>query len=120
MLHNSVNEEVPLPATLMRQILINLLLNAVQAARQQGDVSFDIGVAGGKLRLSVANNGKMLSAEQIAHLFEPFSPLSEGGHGLGLWVTYQIVHQLGGHVSVKRKANNRMHFTVEIPIGGAA
>ena len=118
--HNSLDEEVPLPATLVRQILINLLLNAVQAAAQQGEVTFDIGIADSQLQLSVANDGKMLSAEQIAHLFEPFSPLSEGGHSLGLWVTYQIVHQLGGHVTVKRESNNQMHFTVSIPIGGVA
>lgn len=118
--HNSLDEEVPLPATLVRQIMINLLLNAVQAAEQQGEVSFDIGIANSQLQLSVTNNGKLLSAEQIAHLFEPFSPLSEGGHGLGLWVTYQVVHQLGGHITVKRELNNQMHFSVVIPLGGAA
>lgn len=118
--HNSLDEEIPLPATLVRQVLINLLLNAVQAAAQQGEVDFDIGIAGSQLRVSVANNGKMLSAEQIAHLFEPFSPLSEGGHGLGLWVTYQIVQQLGGHISVKRESNNQMNFGVSIPLGGVA
>jgi len=118
--HNSLDEVIPLPATLVRQILINLLLNAVQAAEQQGEVAFDIGIADSQLQFSVANNGKMLSAEQIAHLFEPFSPMSEGGHGLGLWVTYQIVHQLGGRVSVKRASNNQMLFTVGIPLGGVA
>lgn len=118
--HNSLDEDVPLPATLVRQILINLLLNAVQAVAQQGEVAVDIGIADSQMRISVANDGKMLSAEQIAHLFEPFSPLSEGGHGLGLWVTYQIVHQLGGQVTVKRESNNQMRFTVSIPIGGVA
>jgi signal transduction histidine kinase len=118
--HNSIDEEVALPATFVRQILINLLLNAVQAASQQGEVNFDIGIANKQLQLSVENNGKTLSDEQIAHLFEPFSSLGESGHGLGLWVTYQIVHQLGGHVSVKRESNNQMHFTVDIPLGGAA
>lgn len=118
--HNSIDEEVALPATFVRQILINLLLNAVQAASQQGEVNFDIGIAENQLQLSVINNGKTLTDEQIAHLFEPFSPLGGSGHGLGLWVTYQIVHQLGGHVGVKRETNNQMHFTVNIPIGEVA
>jgi two-component system, NtrC family, sensor kinase len=118
--HNSIDEEVALPATFVRQIMINLLLNAVQAASQQGEVNFDIGITDDQLQLSVANNGKILSDEQIAHLFEPFSPLGESGHGLGLWVTYQIVNQLGGHVGVKRESNNQMHFTVDIPVGGVA
>jgi two-component system NtrC family sensor kinase len=115
--HNSIDEEVTLPATFVRQILINLLLNAVQAASQQGEVSFDIGIADNQLQFSVANNGKTLTDEQISRLFEPFSTLGEGGHGLGLWVTYQIVHQLGGHVGVKRESNNQMQFNVNIPLG---
>jgi len=115
--HNSIDEEVTLPATFVRQILINLLLNAVQAASQQGEVSFDIGIADNQLQFSVTNNGKTLTDEQISRLFEPFSTLGEGGHGLGLWVTYQIVHQLGGHVGVKRESNNQMHFNVNIPLG---
>jgi signal transduction histidine kinase len=98
--------------------MINLLLNAVQAASQQGEVSFDIAIEDNQLRLSVANNGKTLTDEQITRLFEPFSTLGEGGgQGLGLWVTYQIVHQLGGHVGVKRESNNQMHFNVNIPLG---
>lgn len=114
--HDGLDGEVPLPATLVRQILINLLLNAVHAATQQGEVVFDIGIADSKLRVVVENNGKILSAEEITHLFEPFSPLSRDGHGLGLWVTYQIVHQLGGHIDVER-SNGHMRFTVEIPEG---
>ncbi|MGC2164860.1 MAG: HAMP domain-containing sensor histidine kinase, partial [Gallionella sp.] len=119
--HNSINEEVALPATFVRQIMINLLLNAVQAASQQGKVAFDLGIEEDRLRFSVINNGKALSDEQIAHLFEPFSHLRENGqgHGLGLWVTYQIVNQLGGTVSVLRDAEDQMHFAVDIPIGGA-
>lgn len=115
--HNSLNDGIPLPATFVRQIMINLLLNAVQAADQQGEIAFDIGVTDKQLRLSVTNSGKMLSAEQITHLFEPFSPLSEGGHGLGLWVTYQIVHQFGGHIVAERESSNHMRFAVDIPIG---
>jgi signal transduction histidine kinase len=118
--HNSVSEEVALPATFVRQIMINLLLNAVQAADQQGEVAFDIGVTDDRLQLAVTNSGKMLTAEQITHLFEPFSPLSEGGHGLGLWVTYQIVHQFGGHIVAERASSDHMRFTVDIPLGGVA
>jgi len=118
--HNCIDDEVPLPATPVRQILINLLLNAVHAASPLGTVAFDIGITNNQLQLSVVNDGKILSDEQIAHLFEPFSRLGESGHGLGLWVTYQIVLQLGGNIGVKRELNNRMHFTVSIPIGGVA
>ncbi|HET7833657.1 MAG TPA: HAMP domain-containing sensor histidine kinase [Gallionella sp.] len=118
--HNSLTEDTPLPATCIRQILLNLLLNAVNAAEQHGSVDFDISITGSQLQLSVTNSGKFLSDDQITHLFEPFSPLSENGHGLGLWITYQIVRQLGGLITAKRNQDDRMCFSVVIPLGGAA
>jgi signal transduction histidine kinase len=116
--HNSLSGEVALPATFIRQILINLLLNAIKAASQQGEVACDITIDNGKLCIAVSNNGRMLNPEQISHLFEPFSSLSEGGHGLGLWVTYQIVNQLGGAITVTREPDEHMNFTVNIPLEG--
>jgi signal transduction histidine kinase len=115
--HNDVVGDVGLPATLVRQILINLLLNAIHAAHSQGRVSCHVGINAGQLTIAVANDGKLLSEEQMSHLFEPFSPVSEEGHGLGLWVSYQIVHQLGGVVAAAR-GNDRMLFSVKLPIGG--
>jgi len=119
---NRLVEDIALPASLIRQILMNLMLNAIHAAAQGGLVAMEIGCEGdgqGELRLVVRNDGKLLDDDEIAHLFEPFSPLSEGGHGLGLWVTYQIVHQLGGKISAKRK-DGQMRFSVRIPLGESA
>jgi two-component system NtrC family sensor kinase len=108
--------DVALPATLVRQVLINLLLNAVHAAAQQGQVSCHIRLVDGAMHIAVANDGKILTTEQMSHLFEPFSPLSDDGHGLGLWVSYQITRQLDGDITASRKAG-RMHFDVRLPIG---
>lgn len=116
--HNELEKDVPLPATHVRQVLINLLLNAVQAATQHGRVGCDIGVTEGRLRIAVTNDGKLLTAEQMNYLFEPFSPLSKDGHGLGSWVSYQIVHQLGGTINAVC-IGERMQFTVDVPLGEA-
>lgn len=113
---NDLLGEVALPATLVRQVLINLLLNAVHAANQAGTVDCRVRIDDGRLFIEVANDGKILTAEQMSHLFEPFSPLSDDGHGLGLWVSYQIVHQLGGDIRASRN-QGRMRFDVKLPIG---
>lgn len=110
---------LPLPANLIRQILINLLLNAIQAADHRVRVACVLEQSPASLRLTVENDGKLLTPEQMPHLFEPFSPLSKSGHGLGLWVTYQIVQQLGGHIAVDRK-DERMSFSVWLPLGEGA
>jgi signal transduction histidine kinase len=114
-MRNALAEEVQLPATLVRQILINLLLNAVEAALPQGSVDCAIDVAEGWLHLRVANTGSIPTEEQITHLFDPFFSLRDSGHGLGLWVTYQIVNQLGGRIGAS-KEGEQMQFAVAIPV----
>lgn len=107
-------EELPLPATLLRQILLNLLLNAIAAAAEHGHVRLDIATAEGLLRLSVRNDGKHIPEEQMAYLFEPFATGRAEGHGLGLWVVYQIVRQLNGGLTVDSEPGCT-RFHIEIP-----
>jgi len=70
-----------------------------------------------QLEMWVENDGKGFTPEQRQHLFEPFSPLSKSGqgHGLGLWVTYQIVQQLGGKIDLNQH-DGRVRFTVTLPL----
>ncbi len=112
----SLAQPLPLQASLVRQILINLLLNAIHAADSRGRVACSVEFDAGILRMTVENDGKLLTEEQMTHLFEPFSPLSEDGHGLGLWMTYQIVQQLGGAISVDLH-DGHMRFSVTLPSG---
>jgi signal transduction histidine kinase len=115
----SMPEELPAPASLVRQILINLLLNAVQAAAEGGHVSLWLGrkdAAESCLTIVVRNDGAVLGEEQLAHLFEPFASTRAGGHGLGLWVTYQIVTQLEGRIAA-RNIDGEVEFVVILPLG---
>jgi signal transduction histidine kinase len=113
--YNWVEADVSLPSTLVRQVLINLLLNAIEAAPAQGLVASDVRVAAGHLRLQVSNDGRHFAPEQLEHLFEPFA--SRTGTGLGLWIVYQIVQQLHGTI---RLSNGPpvTRFEVDIPLGG--
>lgn len=114
-----LHREVPLPATLLRQIFMNLLLNAVQAANERGIVWCDIGIENDTLCFQVANDGQQISKERREHLFEPFVTQRDSGHGLGLWVTYQIMQKLGGHIVVNND-QGITHFAVHIPLGASA
>jgi len=106
---------VPLQANQVRQVLINLLLNAIQAANARGVVECKVEDQQTQLLMWVENDGKGFTPEQRSHLFEPFSPLSQSGqgHGLGLWVTYQIVQQLGGKIDLSQD-NGRVRFAVTL------
>ncbi|RZI40424.1 HAMP domain-containing histidine kinase [Herbaspirillum sp. HC18] len=112
---NDMLDTLPLPSTLVRQILINLLLNALQAVEPEGHIRCHIYRDSSTLTLSVENDGKYIDDEQLAYLFEPFNTDHEGGHGLGLWMTYQIVQQLKGEISVTSQPG-QTRFVVTLPI----
>jgi signal transduction histidine kinase len=114
---NEITETLQLPSTPVRQVFINLLLNAIQAC--EGQVYCHIFLSGNNLMLTVRNDGKHISTEQMSYLFEPFSSGREGGHGLGLWMTYQIVAQLGGVIGMQSQPGET-EFTVTLPMGDAA
>ena len=108
-----------LPSSSVRQVLINLLLNAVHASDPGGEVSVAIDVADATLTMIVVNGGQVLTDMQTAHLFEPFANEDERGHGLGLWVCYQIARQLGGDIAVESETYDglgRTSFKVTLPV----
>jgi two-component system, NtrC family, sensor kinase len=109
-----VEGEVALPSTLVRQALMNLLLNAIQAAGQGGRVDVEVKYVSGRLIIEVINDGQEIPPEVKHHLFEPFAGKKEGGHGLGLWVTYQIVQQLHGRIKVARQ-DGQTSFMLNLP-----
>jgi signal transduction histidine kinase len=111
-----LGDALALPSTPVRQILINLALNAIQAAGRNGHVRVRTESDAERLSIVVENDGERLSAAQRASLFEPFSRFSENGHGLGLWICYQIVTQLRGEIRAESSADST-RFIVKLPLG---
>ena len=110
--------EVALPSTLVRQVLINLLLNAITAAGQGGHVALRVHTDAQDVTMVVENNGKSLSPEQLSRLFEPFTQFSDNGNGLGLWICYQIVTQLGG--TIQAESDTMLtRFSVTFPLNSS-
>jgi signal transduction histidine kinase len=106
---------VPLPSTLVRQVVINLMLNAISAAGAGGRVAVRAQAGLTQLTIVVENNGKSLTPEQLSRLFEPFTSVSEHGHGLGLWICYRIVTQLSGTIRAE-SSDALTRFTVILPL----
>ena len=107
---------VALPSTQVRQIMLNLLLNAVEAAAPSTEVVCKVRRNAGSLHVEVLNQGEPIPTDRLSHLFEPFVGGRSEGHGLGLWVTYQLVQQLGGRIDVSSEAEHGTVFKVVLPV----
>lgn len=116
---NGMTDSAPLPSTQIRQILLNLLLNAVQASPDGGHLECHIDCLDDMLHLRIINEGEPISPQRMEHLFEPFAGSSGSGHGLGLWVTYQLVQQLNGGIEVASGTEHTC-FTITLPYRTAA
>jgi len=108
-------DAAPISSTLVRQVIINLLLNAFHATHLHGHVHLHLYRNSDHLYIDVSNDGAHIPQEKVSYLFEPFTSLREGGSGLGLWVIYQIVQQLGGLITVQSEPDHTQ-FTIQLPL----
>ncbi len=96
--------EVPADAARLKQVVLNLLLNAIEAAGPEGSVEVETlevhGPDGPRVRLVVRDSGPGVAASVRDRLFEPFVTTKETGAGLGLFVSKQIVEEHAGTLSL--------------------
>lgn len=111
---NRVNTTLPFSSTLVRQALLNLLQNAVQAIDEGGFINSNTYTENNHLIIVVENDGNYIPEERLPFLFEPFTTGHAEGTGLGLWVTYQIVQQLNGGLDVESQ-RERTRFLIDLP-----
>jgi signal transduction histidine kinase len=115
---NTVDGEVPLPASSIRQILLNLVLNAVAAAPEQGRVVVSIERSDVALLLAVEDDGPGLPpAARDVLAGRSTRPLAHGeGTGLGLWLSRRLVTGLGGEIASAPVADGGTRVAVSIPV----
>lgn len=118
--------EVDLDHGQMQQVLINLVLNAIQAMPNGGTVEIKALMMeeqnqpspGKKLLIMVSDNGVGIPPEDLDHIFEPFFTTKEigVGTGLGLSIVLGIVEEHGGHIEVKSQAGKGTTIIITLPV----
>jgi len=114
----------PLPrvhgdAEQLRQVLLNVLLNACQAAGPEGEVRVIYALMDeGTLAIQVRDSGTGFTPEALANLFTPFYTTKEQGSGLGLAISHKIVESHGGRICALNDPAGGGVVVIEIPIGG--
>ena len=109
-------------ANQLQQIVVNLLVNAIQAMSGEGSVTIDTGPAApGWVRLSVSDTGPGVRPEIAKRIFEPFfTTKPEGqGTGLGLSICYQIAEEHGGAIRAEPRSECGARFVLELPAAQA-
>ena len=105
----------------LHQVLVNLVQNAfdVVAGQPRPLVEISAYPRDGNFLIEIADNGTGISEENLGRIFEPFFTTKQigKGTGLGLYVSYGLIRENGGDISVANRTNGGALFTVTIPLG---
>jgi signal transduction histidine kinase len=117
----------------MKQVFWNLLINAVQAMSNGGEIRIDLEKQSGTtwepgfplpaqkrgkewVRVSITDSGSGISSEEREKIFEPFFTTKETGTGLGLSIVHKIIENHNGMIQVKSDVAKGSTFTIFLPI----
>lgn len=106
----------------LHQVLLNILLNAVDAIHSEADsgtVVISIGANSVEKQawIKIINDGPHIPPDDIDHLFEPFFSTKPNGNGLGLWTSYNIIQQYNGSLYVENfRGGCGVIFTIALPL----
>jgi signal transduction histidine kinase len=99
----------------LEQVLLNLLINAIEASPDGQTVTISAAADDGNVVLSVIDRGQGVPPANVDRLFDPFFTTKEHGTGLGLPVAHQIMTQMGGTLLAERSSGKGMMFSVVLP-----
>jgi two-component system, sporulation sensor kinase E len=107
---------VALDERLMKQALLNLVKNALAAMPGGGKLRLAALRVEDEVRLTVEDSGVGISEEDLPKIFEPYFTTKENGTGLGLTITFKIVREHDGEITVTSRPGQGSCFTISLPV----
>lgn len=116
--HISVSTEHMLDAEALKQIIINIGLNAIQSMPDGGTLTIDCQQTTGELTLLFQDTGCGIAVQDMPFIYDPFFTTKDVGEGtgLGLAVTYSLVQRMNGKIVVDSQEGAGTTFTITIPV----
>ena len=99
----------------IHQVMLNLLLNALQAIDVNGKIAVTVELRGGNAMIEVADNGRGISPELLPNIFRPFFTTKGDGTGLGLSLARRIIEDHQGRIDVTSAVGKGTTFSVVLP-----
>ncbi|MDH4322286.1 MAG: ATP-binding protein, partial [Desulfobulbaceae bacterium] len=100
----------------LKQVLLNLYLNGIEAMDNGGTLAVSMEMADTVLEIRISDGGRGINPESLGAIFDPYFTTKPAGTGLGLAIVHKIVEALGGEISVRSQAGEGTEFTLRIPV----
>jgi two-component system, sporulation sensor kinase E len=108
--------QAPIDAAQIKQVLVNLIKNAMQAMTRGGTLILQTGRTKDGVWVSVGDNGMGIPSDKVNKIFEPFFTTKEKGTGLGLMIVQRIVREHGGRIELESHLGEGTTFRVWLPL----
>ncbi len=99
----------------LRQVLLNVLGNAVDACSEAGNIEVSLSRRGNRTVIAVKDDGRGIDPEDLPRIFDPFFTTKDEGTGLGLPVSLQIIRNHGGTIEVESEPGQGSVFLIQLP-----
>ena len=100
----------------IKQVLINIIKNGIESMDMGGILYVKLYKAAGFVFIEIKDTGKGMTDSQLKKIGTPFYTTKEKGTGIGLTITYQLIHSMGGSISVESKLGKGTTFTITFPV----
>ncbi|MEW6549866.1 MAG: ATP-binding protein [Spirochaetota bacterium] len=100
----------------LKQALLNLVQNAMAAMPEGGTLGISTEYAQDEVRIAVSDTGTGIPEELLTKIFEPYFTTKKNGTGLGLTITFKIIKEHSGDISLESKEGRGSTFTIHLPV----
>jgi signal transduction histidine kinase len=99
----------------LKQVFLNIVLNALEAMPEGGSLGVTFGESGGRYRVTLSDTGNGIDPEIVRRLGSPFFTTKAQGSGLGLFLTKRLLASAGGDLEIENRAGGGTACTVSLP-----
>ena len=110
----SSSANIKIDPTQIKQVFLNLFLNAIDAMPNGGTLAISMKAVSDKLQIQIKDTGRGMDKYNLKHIFDPFFSKKDGGTGLGLSIVHGIIEKHGGKITVNSAINKGTEFIITL------